>query len=316
MPSYSSWVKDKKLNKLMVVSGKEYVLRESTISFIISSLSEEPHIERYSAKDMPEPELWDKLTTDSLYEYRVFIVDDAHLLQDTSRLDLWLKDRAKSKYLYLVLVTDSADFLAETTPDKQSVALLSKGKGIVIKCDNLKENELISWVIDNSGLEEASARRVIKRADSNLSILADVCNKVGFLKPNAKDFALSEEALIALCPEYFTDFVQAILNQNHEKAILALKYIDISDYRRIIMLLSKKLDQLRLIREHSHRNISGKERFMVPDVPFVAVKELLPLIRYYDDKKQINCRQLLAIMDSYVKSGVSCGILESLLALW
>lgn len=300
----------------MVVFGREYILREATISVIIDNLSEDVLIQRLSASTVAETDIWDHLITDSIHEYRVLIIDEAEKLEDVSKLEVWLKDRAKSKNLYLILVSDNSEFMDIADPSKKSISLVAKGKAIVIKCNSLKDNELVSWVIENSGLSDISAHKVIKRCSAQLPILLDVCNKVRLLKPRAENFTLSEEALEALCPEAGYDFIQAILKQDRKSAASCIDSMDSSDHRKIISILSRKLDQIGLIRSHTQKNATIRQKFVVPDVPFVAVKELAPLVRYYNDSKQVSCRQLLAILDSYSRSGITCGILESLVALW
>lgn len=312
MSFYSQWIKSPKVAQVNWICGSERVLVDEVITHIKCETS--PSMLNRSIVDMSKSssaDLHNVLNQHPIMtgEPSLIIVYNADKIENLEVLKEWLKD-SKSVFPEVVVCFVSEN---ENLPD---VPFLKPPKVSVVRCSKLSNEDLVLWVKRNSPLSDRSARSLLEHVAWSLHDSRSLCRKLSAVLEGKTLVNLPLEALLALIDETPSDFVDALMSLDKERAYSAIKSMSNEEKYKVVSILDVRLTQLSKLQRVLAVKTTGRELSKIPGVPFPVVKDLLPISRYYSNSRIVSCRQQLAIVDSYQSQGIYPGTLECLVALW
>lgn len=294
----------------MWVWGPEQVLKDEVASWVRSALSASD-VDRFvfDLSERNEDELWDTLYHHSLMggASRLVQVLHADLISQLHKLDEWLTLGRKSMPSTHLLMLADGEPISPTIKHPMAT---------VVKCSIASPADRIRWAMEAGSLSEMTARTLLTHKNDSLDEVSNVCRKIRSVFPGATGVDLSQAALEALEDEKPSDFVDALLSGDKKRAIKSLEYTNSDSLFKTLSFIEYQLRQIDKLSDVLVKHPIGKKLEPVPGFTFIQVKNLLPLTRVYSSSKLTHCRQMLTLIDSYARQGVSEGLLEMLVAIW
>lgn len=331
MASFSQWRKslDKhpEPRQITWVCGSERVLVDDVVESVVERLGPEPwNYVPLSAGDDSERAIWAEASQHPMGDSpRVVVVRNSELLEDWDRFQDWIKYRALNPRTYLILVSNEERIQrAELTQDQKrrgeraEVAphLAAIGtKGHIIECrpyTTATARYSIDWVQSKVRMRDGIAQHLLTRANFDLRRVRDVCRKLAVF-PNEITISVIN-ALLAESPR--DSFSDALFSLDKKTALLALDEVPLDDYGRTLGLLDSRLDLAGLVHDMQVEHHSPSEITRAAGSQSFLVKDLIPVSRYYDSKRRLAIRKVLAIADEAYHQGHTSGVMEAVVAFW
>lgn len=246
---------------------------------------------------------------------RLVVVRNAEQIKDWAYLSDWLAYSRANPKNYLLFVSNDADAPAVYAKGKRQSyeehIELIRTKGKFIKCSVPNDDDLVKWA-ETYGLTKASAEFLVERTSGDTSAMLDVLRKVHIWEGSP-----SPKALTLLCEEQALDsFADYLILKDKKAALMALKSMSDEDKSKIILRLDRRLDMIMDIARHVRKRMYAGDIAATTGIKVYLVKRFTPVVKDYDDRKIIYCRQLLAMIDGVQRDGAKTGTWETLITLW
>lgn len=332
MATFSGWWKayNKKptIKPVTWVCGTERVLVEDVVLAIRKGVSPQPwNYLPLSVGEDSERDIWAEVFTlpQGLNQSRLIVVRNAERLKEPERMTAFSKRAGAHPDTYLVMVSNDAS-VPHQEPDEDQRRRGAKGdvvpylaaltgKGTVIECRPFTSDTAeiaVAWVQAKTGMRQAVAGHLLNRADGNMRLVRDTCQKLSVLGFEATISAVND--LLAEQPR--DTFVDALVAMDKKGALMALERMQPDDYSRSLGLLDFHLDLAGMVHDMTVDHKTPYEIMRRAGNKSFLVKELIPVARHYDPKRRAGVRRVLAVADEALKSGARTGVLESVVALW
>jgi hypothetical protein len=309
LANYVQWSASKKLARAIWVWGPEEALKLE-VSEYIRDLVMASDLDKLSfdASSVDQRDIWEALYGKSLSDdaSRLVEVSNASKIEDFSKLSEWLS--LYSKY--------SAETTILFTSVEEPPIVLKLPKAISIKCVMPKPEDRVQWAMKIGGLSESSAKRLVKYKNGNLEGIRDVCLKIRRLLPDLQGIEISVDTLESLDEQTPAVLVESVLEKNKEEAFAAAARVPVDGISRVLSSLEYNIGLIEKLKPVIAAQPRGVKLEPVPGFPMARISDIAPLTRIYSEKELLRCRQLVVLMESYNRQGITEAVLESLISLW
>lgn len=309
MANYVQWSASKKLGRAVWVYGSEEALKLEVSEYVRDSVrASDLDKLTFDASANVERRIWEALYEKSLSDdtSRLIEVSNADKLQDFSKLSDWLSNYSRYSVETTILFTSTEEPPVTFKPPK----------AIAIKCIMPKAEDRLQWTMKTGGLSEASAKRLVEYKNGNLEGIRDVCLKIRRLLPDLEGIEVTTETLESLDEQTPANLVDSILEKNKPEAFAAACKIPTDGIGRILSSLEYNINLIEKLKPIIAALPRGTKLEPIPGFPMARVSDIAPLTRIYDQRELLRSRQLVVLMESYNKQGITEGILESLISMW
>jgi hypothetical protein len=246
---------------------------------------------------------------------RLVVVRNAEAISYWEPLFDWLAVTRGNTTNYLLFVSHQPDAPTVYAKGKrvgyEDHIEIIRTKGKLIKCSQPNDEDLIKWS-QSYGLTELASRHLIDRVSGDTTAMLEVFHKVAIWSgsPNTK-------AIDLLCEEQALDsFADYLMMRDKKTAFLALQSATEDDLAKVITRLDHRLDMMLEIGKYVRRRMYAGDIAATTGIKIYLVKRFMPVVKDYDDRKIKKCRQVLALIDGFLRDGAKVGVWESLIALW
>lgn len=245
---------------------------------------------------------------------RLILVRHAERLRRWAPLAGWMGAARALPHNHLVFVAAETDLPHSvhegTRVPAAHLNLMRPPRGHLVRCGMPAEADALSWVATRAPLDPETARYLLTRAGGNLGVVAGVTAKLALFPTITAGPGLIDQLCREIPSANFTDSLIALRKAD---AILAASTVEPADFPRVLGLLDARLDLLDIL----HRALrTGVRPGQIRDVAPFLVHQLWPLAKHYDPLRTVKTRQVLAVVDTALRSGARDGVLQSLVALW
>lgn len=309
LANYVQWSASKKLARALWVYGSEEALKLEVSEYVRDSVrASDLDKLSFDATSGNERRIWEALYEKSLSDdsSRLIEVSNADKLEDFSKLSEWLS--SYSRY--------SAETTILFTSTEEPPVSLKPPKAVVVKCVMPKPEDRLQWAMRVGGLSEASAKRLVEYKNGNLESIRDVCLKIRKLLPDLEGIEVTKETLESLDEQTPAGLVESILEKNKVEAFAAATKIPTDGIGRVLSSLEYNINLIDKLKPIIAAQPRGTKLEPISGFPMSRISDIAPLTRIYDQKELLRSRQLVVLMESYNKQGITEGILESLISMW
>lgn len=309
MANYVQWSTSKKLARAIWVYGSEEALRLEVSEYVRDSVrASDLDKLSFDASSSSERRIWEALYEKSLSDdsLRLIEVSNADKLSDFSKLTEWLANHSRHSTETTILFTSVEDPPVTFKPPK----------AIAVKCIMPKSEDRLQWAMAVGGLSETSARRLVEYKNGNLEGIRDVCLKIKRLLPDLEGIEVTTETLESLDEQTPAGLVESILEKNKAEAFAAVAKVPTDGIGRILSSLEYNINLIDKLKPIIAALPRGSKLEPITGFPMSRVSDIAPLTRIYDQRELLRSRQLVVLMESYNRQGITEGILESLISLW
>lgn len=309
MANYVQWSASKKLARAVWVCGSEEALKLEVSEYVRDSVRASD-LDKFSfdASSSSERRIWEALYEKSLSDdsSRLIEVSNAEKLEDFSKLTEWLS--SYSRY--------SAETTILFTSNEEPPVTFKPPKAVTVKCVMPKAGDRLQWAMATGGLSEASAKRLVAYKNGNLEGIRDVCLKIRRLLPDVDGIEITTDTLESLDEQTPASLVESILEKNKPEAFASAGKFASDGISRVLSSLEYNITLIEKLKPIIAALPRGSKLETIPGFPMSRVSDIAPLTRIYDQKELLRSRQLVVLMESYNRQGITEGILESLISLW
>lgn len=310
MGTYTQWDKSRKLAKVIWVYGPETALIQEVKKFVRSSVAAS-ELDRlsYDAAVNTQAEIWDAVYSRSLVDgvSRLVEVSNADKLNNVDRLLEWISVYSKhSPETTLLLIS----------PDEPTSAAIKAPKVTVVKCVMHRPEDKLSWTVRTGNFSESTAKRLLEYKNGNLEETYGICQKIRALLPEQSGIELSLDTLQSLDEETPQGFVEALVERDKPRAFAAISGVSGERVGGILSQLDYTLSLVDKLRDVFSETPRGQKLDSIPGFPMSRFSEVAPAARTYTFQDLVRCRQVLTLLESYHRQGISEGLLEALVSLW
>lgn len=309
MANYVQWSASRKLARAVWVWGSEEALKLEVSEYVRDSVrASDLDKVSFDASSGDQRRIWEALYGKSLSDdaSRLIEVSNADKIEDFSKLLEWLSSYSRYSSETTILLSS----------EEEPPITLKPPKGIAIKCVMPKPEDRLKWAMGTGGLSEASAKRLVAYKNGNLEGIRDVCLKIKRLLPDLEGIEVSYDTLESLDEQTPAAIVESILEKNKVEAFAAASKTPTDGIGRVLSSLEYNIGLIEKLKPILAALPRGSKLEPVAGFPMSRVADISPLTRIYDDKELLRSRQLVVLMESYHKQGITDGILESLICLW
>lgn len=332
MSSFSQWFvsyqKTKSVKQVTWVCGTEPVLMEDIVSTLASHFSPDPWcLSTFVAGEDSEKEIWadlDQYPVDGKSP-RLVVVRRAEQLESPERLVDWIATKNTNPLTSVVFLANTPELqreeqTAEQRRDRKKPELVPhlkavQGKGSLIECKPFTQStakHAVTWVQTKVDIRRGIAGKLLERANGDLRLTRDAVRKLSAFPEEVTEQTIN--LLFSAQPRM--SFVDALLVLDKPAASLALEHLPADEYSRTLGMLDQRLEVVGTVRDMLvSRSTTGQITAALGNMGFLA-KDLIPMAKTYDPKRRDYLRTLLARTDHALRSGITVGPLESLVALW
>lgn len=309
MANYVQWSASRKLARAVWVWGSEEALKLEVSEYVRDSVrASDLDKVSFDASSGDQRRIWEALYGKSLSDdaSRLIEVSNADKIEDFSKLLEWLSSYSRHSSETTILLSS----------EEEPPITLKPPKGIAVKCVMPKPEDRLKWAMGTGGLSEASAKRLVAYKNGNLEGIRDVCLKIKRLLPDLEGIEVSYDTLESLDEQTPAAIVESILEKNKVEAFAAASKTPTDGIGRVLSSLEYNIGLIEKLKPILAALPRGSKLEPVAGFPMARVADISPLTRIYDDKELLRSRQLVVLMESYHKQGITDGILESLICLW
>lgn len=309
MANYVQWSASRKLARAVWVWGSEEALKLEVSEYVRDSVrASDLDKVSFDASSGDQRRIWEALYGKSLSDdaSRLIEVSNADKIEDFSKLLEWLSSYSRYSSETTILLSS----------EEEPPITLKPPKGIAVKCVMPKPEDRLKWAMGTGGLSEASAKRLVAYKNGNLEGIRDVCLKIKRLLPDLEGIEVSYDTLESLDEQTPAAIVESILEKNKVEAFAAASKTPTDGIGRVLSSLEYNIGLIEKLKPILAALPRGSKLEPVAGFPMARVADISPLTRIYDDKELLRSRQLVVLMESYHKQGITDGILESLICLW
>lgn len=313
MATYSQWAKTKVLKSVTWLCGDEPALSRLVLDAYRGATPADCRFALFAGG--PEPDLWDALLADSLPEFpRLTVVHGAERLKNLTPVSALLAEAAADGPR-VVFVSADADFAKSGEKTAPALAAIQKSRhGQLLRCCAPSRSEdqvalVASWW---PGLTRNQAWTVLRRCGGGLTLAAEACDKAvrAGLGP-------SETALAVVCEaEPGAAFADALVKGDKTAAMAAACQAGPGETGYGLAVLTTKLGQLGAICAAQKAGAGPRDLAARSGLGRWAVSQLAPYAVKYDGDRVARCRELLAVAESWHRTGAAAGVAQAVVACW
>lgn len=319
----SGFVKDPTVKQVTWISGPEYVFVEDVVESIKSVLNVQPQnlIPLLGGEDS-ERHIWQEIEQEPVDgQTRLVLVRNAEKLKRLDRLTEFVTHRAQNPATFLVFVSRDENLPRLPPEDKYGKGELMpyltalSGRGHIIECKPITTGtaaKAVQWVMDKSGVKRPLATYLLERANGDLRLVRDLCAKLHFFQGEVSITTIN--AMLSEQPR--DDLADALLALDKKTALLALAKLSPSEYSAMLGLLDSRLDFAGMLHDMQVEQRSPAEIARAAGNKNFLVKDVLPLAKHYNAKRRLQIRNILAMADEALRSGIRVGPMEAIIAFW
>lgn len=309
MGTYAQWDKSRNLARLVWVYGPEDALVQDVREYVKGTVSAKlMDTFSFDAATDKESDIWDTIYSRSLVDGlpRMIEVVNSHKLKDLEKLVDWIKIYSKySPETTVLLVAD------EECPHSS----VKSPKATVVRCTMAKIEDKLKWTVRQGKLSDSTAKRLLEYKNGNLTETANICRKVRTLLPDMDNIELSLETIQSIDEETPCVFVDAVLEGDKQSALNAVRTIPSDGLGKVLATLDYTLTLIDRLRDIFAVLPRGQKLEPIPHFPMARLAELSPLAHKMSFSDIVKCRQILTVVESYQRQGVSEGLLEALVTM-
>ena len=327
MRTFSQWWKSFSTNKVVKqitwVCGDEPVLVDEVVNLITSSVhTDDLNYSVIDASELSPRAVWNELLQlpFGTQGARTSVVLHADGLLDTPQFESYVRSRGKFPRNYVIFVADSAalprEEVARGRGELVKPLLFLKTRGTLIECRAFTASSAkwaVEWVKSKGNIRGQVAVHLLNRATGDLRLVRDTLAKLE-LFPGEITIGVVNEILEDRPDDAFLD---ALFGLDKKTALAALKELPRDQHTRALGLVDARLELAGLVHDMLVERKSpgeiaraaGNKSFLVPDI--------LPFAKYYDKKRRLRIRSVLAVLDEYtVDYSLPDGAMHALVASW
>lgn len=332
MSSFSQWFttyeKNHAIKQVSWICGSETVLVDEIVSAILSHFSDEPWCRSaFVVGEDREKEIWADLDTHPIdgRTPRVVVIRNAENLKHPERIISWVNTKNANPLTHVVFVANTPELereepTKEQREKRQKGSLLPhlaaiQGRGTLVECKPFTQataKHAMTWVCSKVDIRRGVAGKLLDRANGDLRLTRDAFRKLSVFPDEISEQTIN--LLLSARPRL--SFVDALLEIDKPAALLALSYMEPSEYSAAIGLLDQRLEVIGTVRDmlavHKTR---GQITAALGNIGFLT-EEFIPLAKSYDPKRRAAARAMLAKTDAALRRGVTRGPMESLVLYW
>lgn len=291
--------------------GPERVLVEEVVDFIRGTLKlGDTEYAQLSALDTADRDIWGSLNQYPFQQgaVRLVLIRDAEAIKRWDPFLDWIAQRRLMPTTHVLFVSNEADF-DEERPVHRAIVDMS---GHMIRCNHLDEDQSVAWLQAQCSIHTGVAEYLLERVGGDLWKAKQCLWKIGLLTGDP-----NKEIIDVLAVESVADaFTDALVAGNRRRAITALEELPENDYSKAIGLLDSRIEALEKIHRAIKRGQGPREMSINRVMSPFLVRLLYPFAKSYDAPTVERRRQLLTLVDGYVREGARVGTMEGLCALW
>lgn len=325
MSNFSQWwtayKKSQTVRQFTWLAGTERVLVEEIVDTIKKEL--DPAVWNYShfvVGDDSERDIWADVSQYPIDQgKRLVVIRNAEKLKSFDRLTEFIAKRTLNPRTYLVLVSNEEKLNRVPAEDGKTVyaphLAVFGTKGHLVECRPFTQDtakHAVTWVVDKTGMREGVAGHLLERANGDLRLVRDLCEKMLVL-----DAPMTLSNVNHMLSERPRDtFANSLMALDRKTALLALKKMPEADYSRTLGFLDSRLDLAGLVHtmlaqqktQSEIARAAGDKRFLVGD--------LMPVAKHYDLRRRQNIRRVLTAADEALRQGARIGVMEAVVTQW
>lgn len=302
--------------KITYCCGDQTALIELVVEDIKNSL-QVPSTDYVEIDARNNSSVWDKASQYALNPEvnRLIVVRHAEFVNNWNQISSWLAQTRNNTNNYILFVSYKSDAPAVYIKGKKShyeehIEII-RSKGKFVRCTQPNDEDLVLFA-KSYGLTASVAEHLVERTSGDTTAMLEVLKKVHVWQGSP-----SMKALDLLCEEQaLDDFSDYLMLREKNLAILALNSMSEEDKAKIISRLDYKLDTVMEISRCLRKRMYAADIATATGIKIFLIKKFIPVSKEYDEAKIKYCRQLLAMVDSALNSGVKVGAWEVLVTLW
>lgn len=321
----TSFQKDHAVRQVTWVAGPETVFVEDVVETIKSELKPEPHnVFPLVAGDDSERLIWAEIEQEPADgQRRLVIIRNADRLKNLDRLIPFIQHRATNPNTYLVFVS-RANELPRLPPPKEDryakgelvpyLAALT-GKGHIIECKPVTQStadKAVLWVMEKAKINRKLAEYLLERCNGNLRLARDLSAKLRVFGGEVTVAVIN----LLLAEQPRDDFADALLGLDRKTALLALKKLTPSEYSQALGMLDARLEFAGMLHDLQVEGASPAEIGRAAGNKRFLLDSILPIAKHYNAKRRLQIRNMIALADEALRSGVTEGPMEAIVAFW
>lgn len=326
MTSFSQWYdsfsKEPKVKNITLIHGSERILVEDVVRRIKDEIKPDPwNFVVYDASVDTDRRIWNDVRQYpmGIKADRLVLIWNAELL-DPEAIEHYIEDKKYFPKNFLVMVSNESELPkvpVAGSPRGELPAHLQKLKtrGQIIQCRPFTASTArfaVRWVQESARISSQVAAHLLNRANGDLRLVRDVIEKLRVF-PDAITLS-TVNTLLAEQPK--DTFINSLFALDRKTALKSLAEMPRTEWPRVLGLIDARLELAGYVhdRQIEHKTPgeiargAGNKSFLVPDI--------LPVAKYYDNKRRMKIRELLAAIDEYTSTGIPNGALEVLVAFW
>jgi DNA polymerase III delta subunit len=330
--SFSQWFvsyqKKPAIKQVTWVCGSESVLVDDVVETIRSNFGTDPWcFSSFTAGTDSDREIWADLDQHPIdgRTPRLVVVHSAEKLADLGRISEWMATKNKNPLTSVVFISNQPELAREeltremkrdrTKPTLKPHLAAIQGRGSLVECKAFTQataKHAVAWVQSKVAIRPGVAGKLLERANGDLRLTRDAVVKL-----SAFPDEISEQTInLLLSARPRLSFVDALLELDKRAALLALEYMDPSEYSGALGLLDQRIDVIGRVRDMLVSHASTAQISSALGTMGFLTRDLVPLAKAYDQKRRQQLRDLLARTDEALKGGVTVGPLEVLVHFW
>jgi DNA polymerase III delta subunit len=241
---------------------------------------------------------------------RLIVVRQAQRFKIWRPLAGWLDAYRALKGIYLIFVSDEADFTtAGRTGELVAHLQVIRDRGRIVRCAAPNHDDCLKWIKAQSNLTDEAAEHLIDRAGGDVQIIGNLLRKLELFENTASSGAI--DALVDREPA--DTFSELLLANDKRGALIAGSRVSEKDIIGIVSAADRRLDVLEKLWTASHAGLAVRD---IRGINPYLIRKYSNLARTYDPARVAKIRRLLAVCDRALRSGVSDGVIEALIAMW
>ncbi len=313
MATFSQWDKTRTLKSVAWVCGDEPALVRAVLAAYRAAIPADCQFVLFAGGR--ESDVWDALLSDPLPGFpRLSIVFGAEKLKNLAPVSALLADAAADGPR-VVFVSAAADFAKDGDDLASHLAAVKKSRhGQLIRCcpparSEDQVNLVTAWW---PGLSRNQAWTVLRRCGGSLTLAAGACDKAvrAALAPTGTSIEGVCEA------ESGAAFADALVQGKKAQAMAAAQQAGHGETGYALAVLATKLGQLGAI--HAAQKAGAGPRDLAGRVHLGRwiVGQLVPYAASYDAARVSRLRELLAMAETWHRSGARAGVAQAVVAGW
>jgi hypothetical protein len=313
MATYSQWGRTKILKAVAWVCGDEPVLVRAVLGAYRDATPAGCQYVLFAGE--PEREVWDVLLGDPLPGFpRLVVVFGAEKLKNLVPVSALLAGAAADGPR-VVFVSSAADFEGGGKTLAPHLEAIRKSRhGQLVRCCAPSRSEdqvalVASWW---PGLTRNQAWTVLRQSDGSLTRAGEACGKAvrAGLSP-------SDAAIAVVCEaEPGAAFADALIKGKKGEAMAAAQQAGPGETGYALAVLATKLGQLGAIHAAQKAGAGPRDLAGRTHIARWVVSQLAPYAAPYDAARAARCRELLAMAETWHRSGAGTGVAQVVVAGW